>query len=273
MVSVLMVEDRDNPFKGQEIATPVTIVEVPPVFVLSAIAYEKTPYGLKKIGEIIAPNAPKQLRRVFKPSTKTKGFETLKNFGERIFDLRLLVLTQPWKTGLGKKTPELLEVAISGSNVSEKIAFAEKVLGKEIPVSEVFQEGEQLDVIAVTKGKGWQGVVKRYGVSLNIRKASKSRRHGGSIGAERQAKVMYTIPRAGQMGFQRRTDRNKRILKISNDAKEFAPTGGFLRYGFTKSALVAIHGSIPGPVKRFVVLRKLLYPKQVKKPEVKVVLK
>ncbi|MFH0922900.1 MAG: 50S ribosomal protein L3, partial [Candidatus Micrarchaeota archaeon] len=162
---------------------------------------------------------------------------------------------------------------ICGSDSAEKLAFAEKVLGKEIPVSDVFQEGEGLDVIAITRGKGWQGVVKRYGVSLNIRKASKSRRHGGSIGGERQAKIMYTIPRSGQMGFQRRTDRNKRVIKISDDIKGFVPSSGFHNYGVLKTTCIAIHGSVPGPVKRLIILRKSLYPKTVKKPELKAVLK
>ena len=165
-----------------------------------------------------------------------------------------------------KKTPDVFEIALGGS-VEEQLNSASNFIGKELNAKDVFAEGESVDAVAVTTGKGWQGVVKRYGVALNIRKATKSRRHGGSIGPERQAKVMYTVPRAGQTGFHKRTERAKRIVKISDDAK-ILPV--FSHYGIVKGSFVAVKGSIPGPVKRFIMLRKELVPGvKVKAVEVK----
>ena len=51
-----------------------------------------------------------------------------------------------------------------------------------------------VDVGAITKGKGFQGSVKRYGVKIYPVHASKSRRKAGNLGAETMAKVQYTVP-------------------------------------------------------------------------------
>ncbi|MFH1056214.1 MAG: 50S ribosomal protein L3 [Candidatus Micrarchaeota archaeon] len=265
MTHALVVEDAESPFKGQEVVWPITILEVPSIFVYAISLWEKTPYGLKTLAEIDSKTHPKQLSRAITPAKKEKNAaEEVKKFEGRIAEARLLCCTQPWKTGL-KKTPDVFEVALGGSP-KEQTELALSLFGKELNAKDVFQDGEFVDAIAITKGKGWQGVVKRYGVSLNIRKATKSRRHGGSIGPERQAKVMYTIPRAGQMGFHKRTDRKKRIVKISDDAKGIPP---FSNYGLVKGFFIALKGSVPGPAKRFVFLRKHLIAKPVKAVEVK----
>jgi large subunit ribosomal protein L3 len=59
----------------------------------------------------------------------------------------------------------------------------------------------------------------------------------------------------GQLGFQQRTEFNKRILRISEDASEITPSGGFLHYGILRSPYVLVKGSIPGPVKRLIRIR------------------
>lgn len=269
MAHALVVEDRVSPLKGQEVVWPITVLEAPAAFVYAITLWEKTPYGLKALGQIDSKNHPKQLSRSMTPSKKEKNAEAeIKKFEGRIVQARLLCCTQPWKIGL-KKTPDVFEVALGG-NAEEQAKKALELLGKELNAKDVFSDGEFVDAIAVSKGKGWQGVVKRYGVSLNIRKASGARRHGGSIGPERQAKVMYTIPRAGQMGFFKRVERVKRIVKISDDFKN---TPSFDNYGTVKSTFIVLKGSVPGPSKRFVLLRKPLSPRlqhsQAKAVEIK----
>ncbi|VVB67560.1 50S ribosomal protein L3 [Candidatus Norongarragalina meridionalis] len=268
MLSVIMTDDRETPTKGQEVVRACTVIEVPPVFVYSIVAFKNTPYGLKTFAEIPVQNSPKELKRRMTVSKKARL--TVEQLGQQlaeIVEIRITACTQPKKiVGVGKKAPDLFEVAIGG-DVAAQFEYAKSVLGKELRFTDVFQEGETVDAVAVTKGKGWQGVVKRYGVSLNIRKSTKSRRHGGSIGPERQGKVMFTIPRAGQMGFQRRTDEHKRILKHGADLG----TKEFKRYGFVKNDYAIIDGSVPGPAKRVVMLHKRVAKTPVKKVEVKVI--
>jgi large subunit ribosomal protein L3 len=66
---------------------------------------------------------------------------------------------------------------------------------------------------------------------------------------------MYSIPRAGQMGYHQRIEFNKRILKIGKNGKEVTVKGGFIRYGEVNGPYVLIEGSIPGTEKRQIRLR------------------
>ena len=59
----------------------------------------------------------------------------------------------------------------------------------------------------------------------------------------------------GQMGYQQRTEFNKRILKISENPEEINPDGGFLHYGLVRGKYALIKGSIPGPTKRLIRIR------------------
>ncbi|MCX6767495.1 MAG: 50S ribosomal protein L3 [Candidatus Micrarchaeota archaeon] len=269
MAHVVMTDDSESPTKGQEITKPVTFVEVPPLFVYSIVAYGADHAGcLKIIGESIAAGAPKELSRTVTLTKKAGDAKKIEGLLGQAREIRVKACALPAKTGFGKKAPELFEVGVAGATPAEQFEYAKSVLGKEVPVSQVLAEGEYVDVVAVTTGRGWQGIVKRFGVALNPRKATKSRRHGGSIGAERQAKVFYTIPRAGQTGFHRRTDRNKRVMKIV-EAKEAARPGAFAWYGVPRSECIIMEGSVPGPAKRFLKLRKSLSGRAVRKPVLK----
>ncbi len=212
----------------------------------------------KEVKESEKDAAAKQ-RELKRSSEKEKGREkaSLAHLDARkieISDLRLLVYSQPKEISLGKKKPEITEMQLQGS-LDEKIAFAREMLGKEINAREVFDESEFVDVKAVTKGKGTQGVIKRFGVKQHRPKAKK-RRVVGSIGPWNPSTVMWTVARPGQLGYQTRTEYNKRILKISDDSKEINPEGGFTNFGFVKGPYLILRGSVPGPAKRALGLRK-----------------
>ncbi len=271
---MIMVDDSESMTKGQEISRAVTVVETPPAFVCSVVFYESTPFGLKRMGEVVAMNAPKETQRVKPAAKKTK--KIIEDFEKRISEIgevRVTLCSQPRKSGVGNKTPNFFECSIGGKTPAEQLAAAAALLGKEVRVGDVLKEGTVVDAIAVTTGYGWQGVVKRMGVALNPRKATKSRRHGGSIGAERQAKVNYRVPRAGQMGFHRRTERVKRVMRVLHDAKEVSETGAIAHYGLLKGDYLIVEGSLPGPSKRLIVLRKPLRHFVEKKPDIKLIIK
>jgi len=125
---------------------------------------------------------------------------------------------------------------------------------------DVFKEGQFIDVISVTKGKGWQGPVKRWGVRILSRKSRKTKRGVAVLGPWHPTRVLYTVPRAGQMGYHQRTEYNKRILKVGANGNEVALKGGFLRYGPIKGPYLLIDGSLPGPAKRLIRLRYPVRP-------------
>ena len=255
---------------GQEVIVPVTVVETPPIKIAAVRAYKQTMYGLKTIGEKWADNLDPVLKRRIRLPKENKGenWDFIKNADE----IRVIIFTQPYLiSGVPKKTPDIMEFRIGGGTIEERVKYAKSILGKEVKVNEAFKEGDMLDTIAVTKGKGFQGHVKRWGVKLLSHKNSKHRRMIGTEGSWRPHWVQATVPQAGQQGYHQRTEYNKRVLKISEKGDEITPEGGFKHYGVIRNSSVIFHGSIPGPAKRLIGMRDAIrYERGVKveKPEI-----
>ncbi|HYA58631.1 MAG TPA: 50S ribosomal protein L3 [Thermoplasmata archaeon] len=243
---------------GQELAVPVTVVEVPPLRVAGARIYSRTPYGLSVTSEVWGEGLSEDLQRRV-PSHPASPAPALEHFGQAAGDeIRLIVHTQPSLiTGIGSKSPRLFEVRVSGEKFEERRAFALAQVGHEIPADQLTKEGEFVDVLGVTKGFGFQGHVQRWGVKLQPRKNSKHRRMIGTLGPHNPSFVTYRIPQAGQQGYHRRTQFNMRVLKVVRDPRvdPITPAGGFPHYGEVRSACILLHGSLPGPAKRLLRFR------------------
>ncbi len=259
MTHVFMIEDRQgSPDFGKEIMYPATVVDAPPLNVCAVRAYIRTPYGLKTLTEAWMKDPIKDINRLTTPPKTPDPQNAFKKMGEnlgKISEFRLLAATQPRLAGVPKKTPELLEIKIDGATVKEQLDYVMTLLGKAVSVTEIFKEGQYLDVISVTKGKGFQGPVKRFGVKIRDRKSRKTQRGIATLGPWKPSHILYTVARAGQMGYHQRTEHNKRLLKIGTNGAEISPKGGFLRYGPVKGTYVVVSGSIPGPTKRLIRLR------------------
>ncbi|MGI0085350.1 MAG: 50S ribosomal protein L3, partial [Nitrososphaerales archaeon] len=161
--------------------------------------------------------------------------------------------------------PYVFEVAVKGGDITKQFAFLKDLLGKEVKIDQVFQKGVEVDVAAITKGKGIEGPITRWGVKKKQHKSRKSVRALGTLGPISPATIMYTVPRAGQMGFHQRLARNSRVLAIGNAQQNpITPSGGFLHFGEVRGDYMIIRGSIPGPVKRLVDLRLPIYPRRQK---------
>ena len=118
----------------------------------------------------------------------------------------------------------------------------EMTLGSEV-TCEIFEEGAFIDVIGTSKGKGFQGVVKRHnfaGVGQATHGQHNRLRAPGSIGAASDpARVFKGMRMAGQMGNERVTTQNLRILKVVAD-----------------KGLVFVKGAVPGHKGAYVLLMK-----------------
>jgi len=259
MTHVFAIEgDPKSPTYGREIFNAVTLIETPPIQIVGVRAYSRGDGGLKSIGEAWLRDPPRQLRRILTlpEHFDTEGaFHKLSEAIESVQDVRVLAVTEPQRTSMAKNSPDLLEIGIGGGSASDRLEFAKNLLGKKVPISSVFKEGQYVDAISVSRGLGIQGPVKRWGIRRKTHKAHKHVREVGAIGPWNPSRVMYTVPRAGQMGFSQRTEYNKRILKIGEDGSEVTPKGGLTRYGLVKSSYVMLTGSIPGTEKRLVRLR------------------
>jgi large subunit ribosomal protein L3 len=251
---------------GQEVQIPVTVLETPPMRIAAVRFYEQTAYGFKTLTEHWADNINKELARLLPLPKKKKSKKNWDAIEElNVDDVRTLAYTQPkLVTGIPKKKPELMELRIGGGTIKERIEYAKSILGKEINISDFAHEGDMIDVVAVTVGKGFQGHVQRWGVKLLTHKNSKHRRMIGTLGPWHPHYVMSEVPQAGQMGYHQRTEYNKRILKIGENGEEITPNGGFIKYGIIRNKYVILHGSVPGPVKRLIRLRDPIRRKGVK---------
>jgi large subunit ribosomal protein L3 len=251
MTHVVAIDNRaKSPSKGQEIALPCTVIECPPIKIASARFFSKTPYGLKVEKEIDF-KTDKELKRK-KVTGKTNEADLEKIDPEAYAEIRITAYTQPKLTGIGKKKPEIFELGFGGKN-ADILAYIKENHNKEIKVSDVLKQGQLIDTLAVTTGKGFQGPVKRFGVSIRSHKSEKTIRGPGSLGGWKgHAHFMYRNAQAGQTGYQTRLDYNKWILKISEKTDEVNPKGGFVRYGNVKNEYVLIKGSVPGASKRLI---------------------
>ncbi len=261
MTHLFVVEDREHsPNYGKEVIRPATVLETPPMIICAIRAYTQTPYGLQTLTEVWMEKPPEELEQVLTLPEKFNTEEDLRRIKEnlsKVTKIRALAMTQPKQASVPKRKPEVIEIEIGGGNIEQRFEYAKKIIGKPIPATEMFKEGQYLDVVAVTIGKGFQGPVKRWGVKILPRKSRKTKRGIAALGPWKPTHIMHSVPRAGQMGFHQRTERNKRILKMGTAGQEVTPRGGFVGYGLIRGPYMVLDGSIPGPEKRPI---KLRYP-------------
>ncbi|MDG1476617.1 MAG: 50S ribosomal protein L3 [Vicingaceae bacterium] len=147
-----------------------------------------------------------------------------------------------------KNTPKALQGHFKKANTTPKrkvVEFQfdeEKNLG-DIITSDLFEEGEFVDVVGTSKGKGFQGVVKRHGFA-GVGDATHGQhnrlRAPGSLGAgSTPSKVMKGMKMAGRMGGDRVTQQNLQVVKV-----------------FSEKNLIVVKGSIPGAKGSFVLIQK-----------------
>ncbi|MEM2914257.1 MAG: 50S ribosomal protein L3, partial [Candidatus Bathyarchaeia archaeon] len=203
MSYVFIIEDKPgSPNFGKEVAHPVTIIDAPPMNIVAVRSYIKDNNGLKTFTEAWADLLPKDLGRIAGTPAKPKSEMNLKKIEEnleRIIEFRVLASTQPRLTSVSKKKPDIMEIKIGGGTIKEQFDYVKSLLGKTVSAEEIFKDGQFVDVISVTKGKGWQGPVKRWGVRILQDKGRKTKRGVATLGPWGPGRILYTVPRAGQM--------------------------------------------------------------------------
>lgn len=295
-----IVRDMDKPgskMNKKEVVEAVTILETPPMIVIGVVGYVETPRGLQTLTTVWAQHLTESARRRFykkwykgkhKAFTKhTRNFASKKSREERrqAFEkmeklctvIRVVAHTQVAKLRLGQKKAHIMEIQVNGGSIKEKVDFSRRLLEKFVPVDQVFKKDEMIDTIGITKGKGFQGVVKRWGVRKLPRKTHKGLRKVACIGSWHPERVRYTVARAGQLGSFKRTFWSKKIYLIGKSLrtdegkhsgktefditqKGINPMGGFPGYGPVREDFLMIKGSVQGPVKRVITLRKTILP-------------
>ncbi len=262
MASCLVKDNTEHSMtKGKRVIIPATILECPPLKILS-VRFYKNNLVLKEL----FVSGDKELKRKIKiPKQKSSNLDKSLDEVKDYDSIRIIAYSLASKTGI-KKTPDIAEIALSGKK-DEQLSTAKNFLNKEISIADVFQKGV-VDARGLTKGKGFQGPVKRFGVSLRHHKSEKGVRGPGSIGPWHPARIMFSVARAGQLGFFTRASYNSHIIstgKISE--KDINPKQGWKQYGKINTDYIIVKGSVPGPAKRQLLLTSPLRPakKQSKK--------
>ena len=248
---------------GQEVRVPVTVVECPKMRILGVRGYEMTPYGMQARGEVWADaeTIREAFKELFKRVPERKEHDADKHMTNLqqadLCEVRLIVATQPHPlSSVPTKVPDVMEMGLTGGTMDDQLTWAKEHLGEEYSFTDAFEEGNMTDIVAITKGYGWQGVIKRFGGKLQSHKNSKKRRQHGNMGAFGDGYVRKTIRQGGQTGYHQRTEYNKRILRVANpEDHSITPAGGFLHYGEIKSDYILVKGSVPGPAKRLIRFR------------------
>jgi len=237
MASALVKDNTPNSMtKDKQITIPVTILECPPMKIFSVRFYKNG----KVAKDILAEQFDKELKRKVKLPKKSSGkIDDVKDYD----NVSLIIYSQVKKSGL-KKKPDLTEIGIKGS-LDEKIAFVKENLNKEIFVSDVFENGQLIDLRGLTTGRGFQGTVKRFGIKLKRAKSEKGRRRPGNLGPWHPARVTFRVPMAGQLGMFTRVHYNQKIIGIGKGEIK-----NIKNYGDIKTDYIIAAGSVQGPSKR-----------------------
>jgi len=307
-----IVRDLDKPgskMHKKEVVEPVTILECPPMFIVGVVGYIETPRGLRSLSTVWASHLSDECKRRFYKNwyrSKKKAFSRYaKQYTENKTAIdtevarikkyctvvRALAHTQVRKVKIGQKKAHLMEIQVNGGSVGQKVDFVTSLFEKQVPIDTVFQESDMIDVIGVTKGKGFEGVTTRWGTRKLPRKTHKGLRKVACIGAWHPSRVMWTVPRAGQHGYHHRTEANKKIYKMAKGikgegavqgnattefdltVKNITPLGGFPHYGVVDEDYIMVKGAVLGPKRRALTLRQALIPSTSRAAQEKVKLK
>jgi large subunit ribosomal protein L3e len=311
-----VVREVDRPgskVHKKEVVEAVTILETPPMIVVGLVGYIDTPKGLRTFKTVWAEHLSDECKRRFYKNwycSKKKAFtkaslkwqdesgkkeieKDLSKIKRYCSVVRILAHTQMKLMNRRQKKAHIMEIQLNGGSVPDKVEWAKTHLEKPIPVQQVFDQDEMIDVIGVTKGKGFKGVTSRWHTRKLQRKTHKGLRKVACIGAWHPSRVSFSVARAGQKGYHHRTEINKKIYRIGqgvhtkdgrvvkNNAsteydlteKTITPMGGFPHYGVVNQDFIMLRGCCMGPKKRVITLRKSLLLQTKRKATEKVNLK
>jgi large subunit ribosomal protein L3 len=244
--------------KDKKIIIPATIIECPSMKIFSIRFYKK---GIVA-KEILSENLDKELKRRIKlPKEHKSNLDSVKT-GE-YEDVSIIAYSQAKKTEI-KKKPDMTEIGLNGS-LEEKMNFIKTHLNKEISLSQIFSSGDVVDLRGLTKGKGFQGPVKRFGVHLRFHKSEKGVRKVGSIGPWHPARVTFRVPMAGQMGMFTRVHYNQKVISIGKAQDLGEKLKNLKNYGNLNTDYLIVAGSVQGVPKRPLMITSSLRTSKMQK--------
>ena len=271
-VQIVNIDDREKtPNHGKQLVSLGTVIATPPILIIGIRGYSIDSRGRHAEFDYYADNLPKYISRFFK--VKENSLDSSEKSLKSIKEIFAIIAVTPRNAGLSQKKPYIFEASVKGGDVKKQFTFVKELLGKEVKIDQVFEAGVTVDTAAITKGKGWEGPITRWGVKRKQHKSRKSVREVGSLGPISPQYVMYTVPRAGQRGLHQRTEYDKRIMVMDNTENikyKINPKGGFKHFGNVNGDFIILRGSVPGTYNRLIKLRSQIrnIPQKITKPNI-----
>ncbi|KAL4693889.1 hypothetical protein H8959_013154, partial [Pygathrix nigripes] len=258
MIHIVREVDRPgSKVNKKEVVEAVTIVETPPMVVVGTVGYMEIPRGLRTFKTVFAEHISDECKRRFyknwhkskkKAFTKyckkwqdedgkkqlEKDFSSMKKYCQVIC---VIAHTQMHLLPLRQKKAYLMEIQVNGGTVAEKLDWARERLKQQVPVNQVFGQDEMIDVIGVTKGKGYKGKSYHHRTEIN--------------------KKIYEIGQ-GYLITDGKLIKNNASTDYDLPDKSINPLGGFVHYGEVTNDFVILKGCVVGTKKQVLTLRKSL---------------
>ncbi|CAG2116874.1 unnamed protein product, partial [Medioppia subpectinata] len=207
-----VVREVDKPgskVNKKEVVEAVTILETPPMVIVGIVGYIETPKGLRAFKTVWAEHLSEECRRRYYKNwykSKKKAFtKTAKKWadptGKRDIEkdlirikkyctvVRVIAHTQMKLMRKRQKKAHIMEIQLNGGTIAEKVDWGRKHFEKQVSIDEVFNVDEMIDIIGVTKGKGYKGVTSRWHTKKLPRKTHKGLRKVACIGAWHPSRV------------------------------------------------------------------------------------
>ena len=273
-VQIVNIDDREKtPNHGKQLVSLGTVIVTPPILIVGIRGYSKNQNGKQAEFDLYANNLPKNISTLFNSKNKESLLEPSEIALKKIKEIYAVIAIIPRNANLSQKKPYVFEVSVKGGDIKKQFAYVKELLGKEVKIDQVFEAGITVDTAAITKGKGWEGPITRWGVKKKQHKSRKSVREVGSLGPISPQYVMYTVPRAGQRGLHQRIEYDKKIMVMDNTENikyEINPKGGFKHFGNVNGDFIIVRGSVPGTYNRLIKLRSQIrnVPKKIIKPNI-----
>ena len=280
----------------KDVVHATSVVECPPMKIIGMVGYIETPRGARTLSTVWAQQIDTGVKRRFyknyyaakknafkhyvdrfkaadsDPKSIKRDLERMKKYCSTI---RVICSTQIDKIHIRQMKAHVMEIQLNGGSVADKVDFGYSKFEQEVKVSEIFSDSEVIDTVGVTRGKGTQGVIKRFRVRRLQRCSHRGVRKIACIGAWHPSAVKWTVGRRGQLGYHSRTELNKKIYRVgagavsgaTNNAmceadaveKNITPLGGFPHYGEVNEDFLLIKGGVMGTRKRPIVIRKSIF--------------
>merc|ERR1719464_370826 len=188
--------------------------------IIGMVGYIETPRGLRTLSTVWAQQIDQDVKRRFYKNWYASKKNAFKQYVDRFkhadtdkksihrdlerikkycSTVRVIVATQVNKLNIRQLKSHVMEIQLNGGDVAQKVDWAYGKFEQEVKVGEVFEQSECIDTIGVTRGKGTQGVIKRFRVARLQRCSHRGIRKVACIGAWHPSAVKWTVARRGQL--------------------------------------------------------------------------